>query len=99
MPAPAPRGGGSPPPHRRAASRRPALLVVNRVPPRGSMAEAVMAELAALGPAAAARLGNRVAFAASMGEGRTVMETEPAGKAAAEVAALAGELGERLRAG
>ncbi|MGQ7792743.1 ParA family partition ATPase [Faunimonas sp. B44] len=79
--------------------RRPALLVVNRVPPRGSMAETVMAELAALGPAAAARLGNRVAFAASMGEGRTVMETEPAGKAAAEVVALARELGERLRAG
>lgn len=71
----------------------PAILVMNRVPPRalltGEMAEA----LDALGAQTAkARLGNRVAFAASMGEGRTVSETEPRGKAAAEVDALMKEL-------
>jgi chromosome partitioning protein len=71
----------------------PAILVMNRVPPRalltGEMAEA----LDALGAQTAkARLGNRVAFAASMGEGRTVCETEPRGKAAGEVDALMKEL-------
>ncbi|MYZ49750.1 ParA family partition ATPase [Propylenella binzhouense] len=79
-----------------ARERRPALLVVNRVPPRGLLAEEVIAALAALGPAAAARLGNRIAFAASMGKGRTVLETEAGGKAAAEVAMLADELAARL---
>lgn len=71
----------------------PAVLIMNRVPPRalltGEMAEA----LDAFGSRTAkARLGNRIAFAASMGEGRTVSETEPTGKAAEEVGALIKEL-------
>ncbi len=71
----------------------PAILVMNRVPPRalltGEMAEA----LDALGSKTArARLGNRIAFAASMGQGRTVTETEPNGRAAEEVDALVKEL-------
>jgi len=41
--------------------------------------------------AANAQLGNRVSFAASMGQGGTVLELEPRGKAAREVEDLAEE--------
>lgn len=80
-----------------AREERTALAVLNRVPPRalltGEMAEA----LAALGPAVAkARLGSRIGFASAMGEGRTVLETEPRGRSAEEVAALVKEVARRL---
>ncbi len=71
----------------------PAVLVVNRVPPRARLTEDMAAVMADLPDAAATnRLGNRVAFAEAMGRGRTVTETQAGGKAAAEVAALADEL-------
>jgi chromosome partitioning protein len=41
---------------------------------------------------AEAQLGNRVAYPASMGEGRTALETAPSGIAAMEVEALAREI-------
>lgn len=76
---------------------RPALLVLNRVPPRGRAADAMRAALVADGAVLAeAGLGNRVAFAASMGEGRGVSESEPRSPAAEEVAALAAEVLRRL---
>ncbi len=78
---------------------RPALLVLNRVPPRGRSALAIREAIAAEGlPLAAASLGNRAAFAASMGEGRGVGETEPRSPAAEEIGALAGEILRRLGA-
>jgi hypothetical protein len=45
---------------------------------------------------AAARLGNRLAFAECMGIGSTVVEAAPASKGAAEILALAREIGRRM---
>src|SRR5918994_3835873 len=56
--------------------RTAALLVLNRMPPRGRAAAMIRAEIEAAGwPLAATSLGNRQAFAASIGEGRGVAET------------------------
>ncbi len=70
------------------------LMVLNRVPPRSTltaeMAEAFRNSAAVI---ARSRLGNRVAFPASMGDGSTVLEARPSSKAAAEVGALAAEIG------
>jgi chromosome partitioning protein len=75
----------------------PALLVVNRVPPRGAASAEIIAALDELGaPAAATRLGNRVAFSASMGEGATAIETAPGSRAAEEAEALAAEIARLL---
>jgi chromosome partitioning protein len=62
------------------------LLIMNRVI-RGTLLGAEIArEIAAMGhPVATAELGSRIAFAGSMGEGKTVMETHPNSAAAAEV--------------
>jgi chromosome partitioning protein len=74
-----------------------ALLVLNRVPPRGRAAEQMRAEIAAQRwPVAGALLGNRQAYAASIGEGRGVAETAPASAAGREIAALADEVLARL---
>jgi len=80
-----------------ARERVAGLLVINRVPQRALLTAEMITAIRALGCAAAeTQLGNRVAFAASMGKGATVMELEPAGKAAREVAALAVEILQRL---
>jgi chromosome partitioning protein len=69
------------------------LLVVNRAIRRALLTADMLAEIGTLGHAvAAAQLGNRVAFAGSMGEGRTVLETAPSSLAAEEVTALAKEV-------
>jgi chromosome partitioning protein len=74
-----------------------ALLVLNRVPPRGRAAEQMRDEIAAQRwPLAASPLGNRQAFAASIGEGRGVVETAPGSAAGHEIAALANEVLARL---
>jgi chromosome partitioning protein len=78
-------------------TRTEALLVLNRVPPRGRAAEQMRAEIARLRwPLAAVLLGNRQAFAASIGEGRGVAETAPGSSAGQEIAALAEEVMARL---
>lgn len=68
-------------------------LVLNRVPPRSRLVEAVQGMLKnddlKLTQNA---LGNRVAFAASMMEGLGVTESEPSSQAADEIRALAKEL-------
>lgn len=70
-----------------------ALLIMNRVPPRASLTAEIEAAMHEMNSRAAkARLGNRTAFAKSMGTGRTVLETMPSGKAAEEVAALTKEV-------
>lgn len=75
----------------------PAVLVINRVPPRGTATASVVEAIGGLNaPLAASRLGNRVAFPASMGAGSTVTEDGAGGKAAEEVRALAAELGRLL---
>jgi chromosome partitioning protein len=71
----------------------PALLVLNRVPPRANLTDEMFTELKTYGAKIAkTRLGNRVAFAAALSEGRSVGETQPRGLAAAEIRALAKEI-------
>jgi chromosome partitioning protein len=74
------------------------LLVINRAFRRALLTAEMIAEIGALGHAVAeTQLGNRIAFAASMGDGRTVMETVPGSLAAEEAAALAKEVLKRAR--
>ncbi len=69
------------------------LLVVNRLVQRAALTAEMLAAIADLGHrAAAATVGNRIAFAASMGRGATVMETAPGSKGAAEFTAVADEV-------
>jgi chromosome partitioning protein len=75
-----------------ARERGRAVLVLNRVPPRSTMTAEVLEALRGLHPAAEAQLGNRVAFAHSMGIGSTVIELAPTSKGGEEVAALAREI-------
>ena len=75
-----------------ARERVNGLLVINRVNQRARLAVEMIAAIRGLGCVAAnAQLGNRVSFAASMGQGGTVLELEPRGKAAREVEDLAEE--------
>ncbi len=75
-----------------AKGGQPAILVVNRAPAR-AIAEATLADIGRLGaPVAGNRLGNRVAFGATMGSGGTVLEAFPQSKAAEEVRMLAEEI-------
>lgn len=75
----------------------PALLVLNRVPARSRTAAEIRTEIVAQRwPIAEASLGNRQAFAASIGAGRGVAETAPGSPAGQEVAALAEEILQRL---
>ncbi|MCP5374229.1 MAG: ParA family protein [Hyphomicrobiales bacterium] len=77
--------------------KRRLLVVLNRVPPRGRAADVIRAQLAARKlPTAAATIGNRIAFVASMLEGKGVVETESRSQAAEEIRALAGEVAEKL---
>lgn len=69
-------------------------LVLNRVPPRSRLVEAVQEMLADEDmPITESALGNRVAYAASMMRGMGVTESEPSGPAADELRALTTELG------
>jgi chromosome partitioning protein len=71
----------------------PALLVLNRVPARANLTEAMATELAALGaPVAETQIGNRVALAAALAEGKGILEAAPGSRAAAEIGALAAEI-------
>ncbi len=73
--------------------RRRVLLVVNRLPPRGRLPDVVISAIRETGfPVADTTLGNRIAFAASMMEGKGVVETEPHGAAAQEIIALSEEV-------
>jgi chromosome partitioning protein len=73
------------------------VIVLNRVPPRGRLAGEMVAAMAEFGgDIAKASLGNRVAFAESLGRGLTVLETGGASRAREEIEALASELAGRL---
>jgi chromosome partitioning protein len=77
--------------------KTPVTLVLNRLPSRGKLADRVRAKIAAEAfPLAETALGNRSAFAASMMDGKGVVETQPKGLAATEIRALADELGRLL---
>lgn len=72
------------------------IIVLNRVPPRGRLAGEMVAAMRDFGgEIAASTLGNRVAFAATIGHGLTVLEQGGNRLAADEVRALATGLGTR----
>ena len=76
-----------------ADEKTPVLMVFNRVPPRANLTGAMLAEAQKLGAKLAkSRVGNRVAFASALAEGRAVGEVQPKGRAAQEIAALAREI-------
>ena len=71
----------------------PVLMVFNRTPTRGRLVEAVRKKISDMNvPVAAAVLGNRVAFASSMMEGKGVVESNPRHTATKEIKALAEEI-------
>jgi chromosome partitioning protein len=74
--------------------RRPVLAVLNRVPPRSAVVERIAARLAEMSaPAAHSRIGNRVALVQAMAQGLGVIECAAGSPAAAEIRALAEEIG------
>jgi len=71
----------------------PSVFVLNRVPARARITQEILDALAKLGgKVAKAQIGNRVAFAESIGQGRTVIETRSSSIAAAEVRSLTKEI-------
>lgn len=73
--------------------KTPAVLVLNRVPPRANLTEQMLEQIGDLeADVAKSRIGNRVVFAAALSEGKAVGEVQPSGKAAREITALAKEL-------
>jgi len=74
------------------------LLVLNRVPPRANLTEAMLAKLAELDAhVAQSRIGNRVALATSLVEGLGITEAAPSSRAAEEIVAAAEEILRRAR--
>jgi chromosome partitioning protein len=71
----------------------PAVIVLNRVPPRSVAGDDVAAEAHKLGfPVAANSIGNRVALSAAVQSGYGIGEWDRASQAGQEIAALAQEL-------
>lgn len=74
-----------------------ALVVFNRTPPKGKLVDAVRTKIIqAELPVAGTVLGNRVAFAASIMEGKGVVESNPRHTATKEIKALADEIAQKL---
>ena len=70
-----------------------ALIVLNRVPPRARVADALVADMTRAGmPLSRASLGNRTAFVASMIDGQGVTESDPRSAAATAIRLLADEV-------
>jgi chromosome partitioning protein len=71
----------------------PVMMVFNRTPTRGKLVDAVRRKITEMDvPVAQAILGNRVAFAASMMEGKGVLESHARHTASKEIKALAEEI-------
>ncbi len=71
------------------AERIPSLVVMNRVPANSKLAAEIVKKLDNL---AKSTFGNRVGFAASLMEGKTITELAPKSPAAEEVKALSKEI-------
>jgi chromosome partitioning protein len=79
------------------AEKTPALLVLNRVPPRSNLTATLLDEIAKLDvPLAETQIGNRIALAAAINEGLGILEYERSGTAAREIKALAEEVLRRV---
>ena len=73
----------------RAVTAAPVLAVLNACAPRGQDADQVAAALAGVGvQVMPERIGQRIAFARSLLTGQVAQETEPGGRAAAELASV-----------
>jgi chromosome partitioning protein len=75
---------------------KPLIFVVNAATPKARITSEAAVALSQHGTVAPVTLHHRTDFAASMIDGRTVMEVDPKGKSAAEVAALWGYISDRL---
>lgn len=74
-------------------AKRRALIVLNAVPPRGSLGDQAEEAVGSYEiPIASTRLSHRAAFYHSLTAGQTVLEYEPEGAAAEEVKALYNEI-------
>lgn len=70
-------------------ARTPAVAVLNAAPPRSREGDQAVEAVSSLGiDVAPVRLGHRIAFVRAFTAGKSVLEYEPAGKAAEEVRAL-----------
>jgi len=80
-----------------AKEKRPVLLVLNRVPARALLTEAMIERLGEYQVRVSKKtVGNRVAFAHAMESGLTVLETKPTSTASDEITALAKDIWSRL---
>lgn len=69
-----------------ALSKTPAIVILNAVPPRGTLTEEAQAYIKhSKLPVSEASLGQRAAFVHSITTGQSVQEYEPRGKAAQEI--------------
>ena len=75
---------------------KPLIFVVNAATPKARITSEAAVALSQHGTVAPITLHHRVDFAASMIDGRTVMEVDPEGKSAAEVEALWTYVADRL---
>lgn len=75
---------------------KPLIFVVNAATPKARITAEAAVALSQHGTVAPITLHQRTDFAASMIDGRTVMEVDPKGKSAAEVATLWTYISERL---
>ena len=75
---------------------KPLIFVVNAATPKARITSDAAVALSQHGTVAPITLHQRTDFAASMIDGRTVMEVDPKGKSAAEVAALWDYVADRL---
>ena len=76
-----------------AKEKTPARVLMNRMPPRGGIADQVQAHLREHGAELLqTTLGNRVAFASGVGSGTTALGLARTSRASSEVAALADEI-------
>ena len=80
--------------------KKPILMVLNKVNARARLTGEIMAELDKLETTCAeTTIGNRVAFAACMGDGRTVLEAPSSRVAAREIGDLTHEIADVLETG
>lgn len=77
-------------------SGKPLLFVVNAATPKARITAEAAVALSQHGTVAPVTVHQRTDFAASMIDGRTVMEVDPNGRSAAEVAALWNYIADRL---
>jgi chromosome partitioning protein len=75
---------------------KPLLFVVNGATPKARITTEAAVALSQHGTVAPVTVHHRTDFAASMIDGRTVMETDPNGKSAAEIAGLWAYVADRL---